>query len=69
MIKDSLQDAWPALDQTRGGSGDYLGADAEELLWWCATAPDSGDIEVAGFATDDGAIILIRAMSMKWRKR
>jgi hypothetical protein len=49
--------------------GDYLGTDVDGLSWWCGSSQDSGDIEVAGFSTDDGAIILVHAMPMRWRKR
>lgn len=50
-------------------SGEYLGIDSSNLMWWCGSGSDGEQYEVAGFETDDGAIILIHAMPMRWRKR
>ncbi len=48
---------------------DLIGADRTGLLWWCGRSSSGAALEIAGFATDDGAIILIHAMPMEWRRR
>lgn len=50
-------------------SADYLGTDESGLLWWIGRTSDNEEYEVAGIFTDDGAVVIIHAMPMKWRRR
>lgn len=51
-------------------TGDYLGADDSGLVWWVGTTPSGVDVEVAALtARGGGALVVIHAFPMRWRKR
>jgi len=49
--------------------GDLIGADSDGLIWWIGTTPTGQVLEVAGFDSGDGAIVIVHAFPTAWRKK